>query len=269
MTEHPTDESPQQAIPHVLACDVGNFAVRIARIHGDEVADMRSFRVGELSSLAGVMRELWSQTPSPRVIAAASVNPAALKALEAAAAEGLEQKILVVGRDLPRPIDTDLVSPLSVGSDRLCAAVAAFDRLGMACVVADFGTAVTIDCVSDQGVFLGGAILPGLRMQARAMQEQTAALPLVEPAEPPDVFGKDTTEAIQAGILAAARGSLRALAESYATELGNWPVVILTGGDAELVGSKLLETGMVQAIVPDLTLRGVAMAYYRTLLSER
>lgn len=268
MTAKPSNETGPR-MPNVLACDVGNSAVRIASVAGEEVTGLQSFRVGELGGLAGAIRQLWSQMPEPRRIVAGSVNPSALKALEAAVVEAIERKVLVVGRDLALPIDTDVNSPDSVGIDRLCAAVAAFDRLGTACVVADFGTAVTIDCVNDAGVFLGGAILPGLHMQADTMHERTAALPRVAPAEPRGVFGKDTTEAMLTGLLAGARGALRELVEAYATELGHWPVVIATGGDAELVTGKLLETGLVQAIVPDLTLRGVAMAYYRSLLSQQ
>ncbi|MFP3938049.1 MAG: type III pantothenate kinase [Phycisphaerae bacterium] len=267
-----TQQSPEEVnrqIPNVLACDVGNSAVRIAVVAGEEVTGLQSFRVGELGGLPGAMRELWSQMPPPRRIVAGSVNPSALKAVEAAAVEAMEQKVLVIGRDIPVPIETDVDSPESVGTDRLCSAVAAFDRLGKACVVADFGTAVTIDCVNDEGVFLGGAILPGLRMQSDALHERTAALPRVPPAEASDVFGKDTTNAMLNGMLASVRGALQSLVESYATSLGHWPLVIATGGDADLVAGGMLKTGLVQAIVPDLTLRGVAMAYYRTLLSQQ
>jgi len=150
--------------------------------------------------------------------------------------------------------------------DRLCAAVAAYDRLGTACVVADFGTAITIDCVSDRGVFLGGAILPGLGMAADSLHERTAQLPRVEIAKPDGVFGKDTQQAIVRGILATARGALRELVEAYATELGHWPIVILTGGDAHLVCDDPNEGELVQAIVPDLAIRGAALAYYNSLL---
>ncbi len=102
-------------------------------------------------------------------------------------------------------------------------------------MVADFGTAITIDCVNDEGVFQGGAILPGLDMAAKSLQAGTAQLPLVELSNPDWVFGKDTRQAIVGGLVYGARGALRELVETYATELGHWPVVILTGGDAALV----------------------------------
>jgi len=257
--------TPEQ-IPHVLACDVGNSAIHVAHVQGETVTDVQSLRVGELAGLGAVLANLWRQMPSPKTLAACSVNEAGLKALEAAAMDALRQPVRTVGRDLTLPIDTDLPQPASTGTDRLCAAVAAFDRLGTACVVIDLGTAVTVDCVNDAGVFLGGAILPGLRMGAAGLHANTAQLPEVEPVEPDWVFGRSTTQAIVGGLVVGLRGALKELVESYATELGHWPTVILTGGDAPLIGKKLLDEGLAQAIVPDLVLRGVAMAYYRSLL---
>jgi len=171
-----------------------------------------------------------------------------------------------VGRDLPLPAATRLPEPRKIGVDRLCAAAAAFDRLGTACVVADFGTAITIDCVDDEGLFLGGAILPGLHMSAGALARDTAQLPVTEPVNPDWVFGRNTQEAIAGGLVFGARGALRELVESYATALGHWPLVIVTGGDAHLICPDPNASELVQAIVPDLVLRGAAIAYYRTLL---
>jgi type III pantothenate kinase len=257
-------EIPEQ-IPSVLACDVGNTAVHFAAVTGEDVGEVHTLRVGELAGLGAELAALWTQLPQPRELVACSVNEPALKALEAAAQESLAEPVLVIGRDLPLPMETDLPAPRAVGVDRLCAALAAFDRLGVACVVADFGTAITIDCVSDEGKFLGGAILPGLAMSARALHQYTAQLPEVELAEPDWVFGKDTRQAIVGGLVRGSRGALRELTEAYATELGHWPPIILTGGDATLIGGEPNLSELVQAIVPDLVLRGAAAAYYRTL----
>jgi len=255
-------------IPNVLACDVGNCAVHFAHVCGEEVTEMQVVPVGRLGGLGAALAELWDTIPEPRRVVAASVNPSALKALEAAAGECIGQPVLVVGRDLPLPMPTDLPDPRAIGADRLCAAVAAYDRLGTACVVADFGTAITVDCVSAEGVFLGGAILPGLCMSADGLHDKTAQLPRVQMQAANWVFGKDTSQAIIGGILAAARGALRELAEAYATELGQWPTVIVTGGDAELVCERTGSGEIVQAIVPDLTIRGAALAYYNSLLGN-
>ena len=252
-------------IPNILACDVGNTTIRLACVNGDEIGPIKQLKIGDLSGLGDVLDQLWAHMPNPKTMVACSVNPTGLKALEAAAAEVPGRKVLVIGTDLPLPIEMDLPHPESVGADRICCAVAAYDQLGVACVVADFGTAITVDCVSGDGVFLGGAILPGIKMGAAGLAEKTAALPKVTPTNPDWVFGKDTAQAIIGGLVFGARGALRCLVESYATQLGHWPVVIATGGDAELVCADRNVSDMVQAIVPELTLRGAAIAYYRTL----
>jgi len=258
-------DSPD-SIPGVLACDVGNTNIRLAAVCGEDVSDVRVVAADSPAELAAAVTHLWETMADPRRIVASSVAPEALAALEAAVDTATGQEVLVVGRDLPLPIATDLPAPEAVGTDRLCAAVAAYDRLGDACIIADFGTAITIDCVSDAGVFLGGAILPGVSMAADSLADRTAQLPRVTPAEPTNVLGKDTAEAIRSGLIALARGGLRDRVEAYANELGHWPLVVCTGGDAGLIVGDLARNELVQAVVEDLTLRGIAIAYYKSLV---
>jgi type III pantothenate kinase len=259
-------ENGERHIPGVLAADVGNSALHLAAVTGDQVSAVQVVRPGDGGRLGEALCQLWAALPAPREFVAASVNAAHLALLEQAARQAIGQDVLVVGRDLPLPIGTDLPDPSAIGMDRLCCAAAAFDRLGVACVVADFGTAITIDCVSDEGVFLGGAILPGLGMGAAALHEHTDQLPLVELEEPTWIFGKDTRQAMVGGLVLGARGALRDLVERYANHLNHWPTVIITGGDAHLICPDPRQDDLVQAVVPDLALRGVAAAYYHTLI---
>ena len=85
-----------------------------------------------------------------------------------------EKAALVVGDNLPLPIDLAVDDEQAIGVDRVCAAAAAYDELGSACTIIDFGTAVTVDLVDEEGTLLGGAILPGLRAQFRSLHEYTA-----------------------------------------------------------------------------------------------
>ncbi|HNX26709.1 MAG TPA: type III pantothenate kinase [Phycisphaerae bacterium] len=262
-----TDDTDNEKIPSILACDCGNSSIKFAHVKGESVCEVRKLRLGELAAgLGAELLTIWEQMPKPKRVVACSVNPIALKAIEAAAAESLNEKILVVGRDLELPLDTAVEEPAKLGPDRVCAASAAFDRIGMACVVVDCGSAITVDCVDDAGVFRGGAILPGLAMSAKALTDGTAMLPHVELENPTWVFGCNTSQAIVGGVVCGARGAVRYFIEAYATQLGSWPVVIATGGDAELVFGDTTSGELVQAVVPDLTIRGVAMAYYRSLL---
>ena len=262
MNDHDTE------IPNVLACDCGNTTISLAWVASETVTEMRTFRLGELGELAAAVGNIWTQMPEPKRIVAASVNPTALRALEAAALKATAQDVLVVGKDIALPMATTAKHPETIGTDRICAAVAAFDRIGLACVVIDCGSAITIDAVNDEGVYLGGVILPGLAMAANALAQQTAQLPQVDiaAATPPEfVFGETTEQAILGGIVFGTRGAIRERIEAYATALGSWPVVILTGGDATLLCPHAGADEVVQAIVDDLTIRGIAMAYYKIL----
>jgi len=257
-----------QTIPIVLACDIGNTSMQIAWVDRETSGSLMSFPNDDLSGLADGLAAVWSEMGSAGKVAACSVNPESLATLEAASAKAIGQDVLVVGRDLPLPRETNLPHPAGIGTDRLCAASAAFDQLGVACVVADFGSAITIDCVNEDGVFQGGAILPGLQMGARALASQTAQLPEVKIVDPDWIYGQDTEQAITGGLVRGARGALRELVEAYATDMGQWPLVILTGGDARIICKDVNESEIAQAIVDDLVLRGVAISYYKLLLQK-
>ncbi|KPK85761.1 MAG: hypothetical protein AMJ81_02820 [Phycisphaerae bacterium SM23_33] len=240
--------------------DVGNSRIAMGCVIDERASSVRRMSEAGPDALGDALANIWREMDSPKAVVASSVNPAVLQVVTAAAGERLHQNVLVVGSDLPLPIETLLPEPERIGTDRLCSAAMAYHRLQSACVVADFGTAITIDCVSDDGVFLGGAILPGLAIGAEGLARHTAYLPRVALERPDWVFGTDTRRAIIGGLVYGARGALRELTEAYATELGRWPPLILTGGDAELVGGGY---DIVHAIVPELCLMGIALAYHQ------
>jgi len=155
--------------------------------------------------------------------------------------------------------------PDMVGVDRLIDAVAAnyLRGSGKPAVVVDVGTAITVDLVSDEGVFLGGAILPGIGMSARALHEFTDLLPLIDMVEltdPPELVGKSTVSAMRSGLFWAAVGSIRQLTSRMAEEMKAEPQIFLTGGAGKNI-TRLL--GGAAEHVPNLTLVGIAMAAKR------
>jgi type III pantothenate kinase len=149
-------------------------------------------------------------------------------------------------RDVPMPICVD--SPERVGIDRLLAAFAA-NRLRQStrpAIVIDLGTATTVDLVSPNGEFCGGAILPGIAMSARALSEQTDALPLVsfdaKGDEPPPV-GKSTSAAIESGLYWGPVGAIREFMRQYSAGESLPADVFLTGGTAERFAPRLASAG--------------------------
>jgi type III pantothenate kinase len=169
----------------------------------------------------------------------------------------------IVNDDVPLAIEVDF--PERVGTDRLMAAFAAnrLRRPDRAAIVVDLGTAIKVDVVTRSGAFAGGAILPGLAMSARALEEQTDALPRVAVdrwKEPPPALGKNTKTAIEAGLFWGAVGATRELVEQYANEFGPSPDLFASGGASQLVAGVLSQRHGLDAIhVPHLVLRGVAL----------
>jgi type III pantothenate kinase len=165
------------------------------------------------------------------------------------------------------PLIVSLPQPDRVGIDRLLGAVAV-NRLrtaDRAAIVIDIGSAITVDLVSPQGAFLGGAILPGIGMSARAMHEFTDQLPLLamdELVEPPPALGKSTLEAMQSGLYWGAIGAMKELLARLADQTGQHsgdkspPEVYLTGGAAPSI-ARFVDPRA--TFVPHLVLGGIAL----------
>jgi type III pantothenate kinase len=173
---------------------------------------------------------------------------------------GATRVTLLAAGDLP--IYVNLPRPDMVGIDRLLGAVAAnqLRSLTRPAIVVDLGSAITVDLVSTDGAFQGGAILPGLGMSARAMHHFTDLLPLVEMqtlAEPPPAVGTATVAAMTSGLFWGAVGGVRQLIELMGREGGGDPEVFLTGGAAPSVASLLPGSARFEA---NLVPAGIALA---------
>jgi type III pantothenate kinase len=150
-------------------------------------------------------------------------------------------------------------NPKEVGADRIANAVGAYDLFGGPTVVVDFGTATTIEAISEKGEYLGGAIFPGIEVSMDALFERAAGLRRVELAAPKHVIGKSTVESIQSGCIYGFAGQVDALVTLFLGEVGPSQVVA-TGGLADLV---LPHTRTVERFEPWLTLRGLRIIFER------
>jgi len=189
-----------------------------------------------------------------------SVVPGTLASIAEFVRERTDKDALIVGETISLPMEVAVIDPKAVGVDRVCGAAAAYDTLKTGCTIVSFGTAVTIDLVDDEGTFVGGAILPGVRMQIQALHEHTAQLPEVEPGVPALPYGRDTKEAIQTGVCRGLAGAVRGIVEGYASHLTRWPQVVATGGDLTLMST---HCDFLDSMVTHLVLRGIALAYTR------
>ena len=160
------------------------------------------------------------------------------------------------------PLEVRVEHPERVGMDRLAAATAAA-RLRdpqRGALIVDSGSAITVDFVSADGAFLGGAILPGMGLAARALHEFTDLLPLVplgELTEPPAALGTSTVTAIRSGLYWGAVGAVRELAEQLSAGHSPPPELFLTGGAGPYLARALSNPVRIE---PHLVLSGIAMA---------
>jgi type III pantothenate kinase len=159
----------------------------------------------------------------------------------------------------PLPIILDVDEPLSVGADRIVNALAALSLFHADTVVVDFGTATTFDCVTADGRFIGGAIMPGLRTSADQLTRSAAKLPATELAPPERAIGRRTEDCIRAGVLFGAADAVDGMIARIRREWPNGatPRVVATGGLATIVTPF---SHSVDAVDPDLTLRGLRIA---------
>jgi len=167
---------------------------------------------------------------------------------------------LVVGPGIRTGMPIRYENPREIGADRLVNAVAAFHHIGDACVVVDFGTAITFDPVSAGGEYLGGIIAPGIEISIEALTERAAALPKIDLVEPRALIGKTTVDGIRSGVIYGFAGLVDAIVRRLRDELGPETATIATGG---LAGAIVPFTEQIDEVDDLLTLKGLRLLHRR------
>jgi len=255
----------------LLALDIGNTNLTTGLFRsGTLVASRRAAtRAGSTAdelevALEGLLRLDGCSLADVAAIAIASVVPTLTGAVEQIA--GRRSTPIIVAGAGTVPIAIRVERPAEVGADRLVNALAAQRLYGAPAVVVDFGTATTLDAVAADGAYVGGAIAPGLELGLEALAARTAKLPRIELRTPERAIGRDTVSAMQAGTVfgyqALAAGLLARVRGELAEVSGIEPSAvraILTGGLSAAPWARAL--GEVDAIDPELTLRGLAILH--------
>ena len=226
----------------LLAVNVGNTETKLGVFREHELAFSR--RIGthpertadELALLLGGFLQQQELSFSRQIsgVAISSVVPAMTQSLRDMTERYFHFQPVIVGPGVKTGMAVLTDNPREVGADRIVNAIAAFEFYGGPCIIVDFGTATTYDIVSDTGDFLGGVIAPGLEVSAIGLSRVADRLPRVEITAPRSVVGKNTVEAIQAGLVFGTAAEVDGVIERIQKELGP-STVIATGGLAGVV----------------------------------
>jgi type III pantothenate kinase len=250
----------------LLTLDIGNTEITVGLFRGDTLEGhwRLTTNPGRTpdewgSAISGFLLAAGHSPNEVRAVCLASVTPSVTQAVVAGVVRSTGCSGVQIDGRSPLPITLDVDEPLSVGADRIVNALAAVELYHRDTIVVDFGTATTFDCVTAEGRFLGGVIMPGVRTAADQLTQRTAKLPATELRAPPRVIGRRTEECIQAGVMYGTAEAVDGLIRRVRAEWpdGRTPGVVATGGLASVVGP--LSAG-IESTVPDLTLRGLRFA---------
>lgn len=257
----------------VLAIDIGNTRAKFSVFHVNPDRSVVPITIAArvLDQVPSVADELmaWWQTlhlPAPMMAVVAGSDPETRDQLIAGWPLAECRPVAVVSyQQIPIAVDVDV--PAKVGIDRLLNVFAAGRLIaeGRSVIVVDSGTATTVDLMTADQIFRGGSILPGLRLSAYAMHDYTARLPLLnvddEPTELPKVPGRNTEDAMRAGLFIGQLGAVRELVNRLTAAAADQfeesvpPTTVVTGGG----GRQLVHHLSGAKFIDSLALHGLAL----------
>jgi len=252
----------------LLVLDIGNTHTCLGIFDGAcLIADWRLTSEKRTGDELGIyLTGLLYMTKLDQKSITSSIISSVVPPLEMAWREGISKyldiKPMIVDSNVDLGIKVKYDIPAEVGADRLVNAVAAVHNYGSPVIVVDFGTAVTLDYVSSDRSYLGGAIAPGLLASLEALFGKTAKLPLVALEPPKRAIGRSTSESMRSGIVIGYAGLIDGLVDRMSQEQKEEPKVIATGGHAETVARW---SSRINIVDPNLTLEGLRLTYERNI----
>ncbi len=252
--------------PMLLAININNTETKVGLFRGDSLeAHWRLTTTPSrtpdewAAALTSYLAQEGRSTQEVRAAVVASVVPPVTQGLCEAVERATTVRPVVVDGRSRLPITLDVEEPLQVGADRILNTLAAAQLFHRDSIVVDFGTATTFDCITADGHFLGGVIMPGIRTASDALIRGTAKLPATDLTPPSRTIGRRTEEAIRSGVLLGTADAVDGIVRRIKAEWpnGQTPQVIATGGLASLVAPLIRE---IESVHPDLTLTGLRIA---------
>lgn len=250
----------------LLAFDIGNTNLTLGLFDGLTLLEswrletVHSRTEDEYALLVRQLLDLGQYRPDDiEGIILASVVPVLTPTLHRVCRRLFGREALEVGPGTKTGIAVRYDPPKDVGADRIVNAVAAHARAKSACIVVDFGTATTFDCILPDGTYAGGAIAPGITISMQALFSRAAKLPKVDIGRPERVVGSSTIDSIQSGVYFGYVALVDGLVERMKSEMNADPVtVIATGGLASEIAR---DARTIHHVDHDLTLDGLRRIY--------
>lgn len=219
----------------LLAVDIGNTNIDFALMDKKGRIVRRYSTPTKKPDLGLVRQKRFSRAGCVEKIVIVSAVPKALAKIKGNLEGKFNRaKIFVIGKNLKVPLKC-LYNKRQIGQDRLITAFAAASLYGLPVLIVDFGTAVTFDTVSRKSAYLGGLILPGIKMSLETLSERTAMLPKTYLKKTRSLIGRDTVSSIRSGMIYGYGALCEGLIALFRKKLGKRLKVVATGGDAQLI----------------------------------
>jgi type III pantothenate kinase len=217
-------------------------------------------RIPTANITAATLRHIYSQYKRPQTIIVSSVVPKVTQIIK----KTFPQSQILSGTN-PLPINLRYPKPSEIGADRIANAIALHAMGKFPAIAVDFGTAITLDILDSTGAYIGGVIAPGWQSMLAYLHEKTALLPLAKIQGTPPPIGKNTLQAIRAGIHYGFIGLVQNIIRSSCGHLPVPPrLIVATGGDSSWICKNLPE---IQENIPNLTLDGLRL--YAEFLAQK
>jgi len=245
-----------------LTIDIGNTMISFALLKGTTMKRVWSVETtlsknSLKTKLKTLLERIKRNYPLINQVIICSVVPKIVPLIKSAVQQKFNIKPTLIGADRKVPIKNRYRNPRQVGQDRLVCAYAAMRLYGAPAIVIDFGTAITFDVVSGKGEYLGGIIVPGIRLSAESLFRKTAMLPKISIQTPRTLIGRDTQTSILSGIFYGYGALCGGLIEAISKPMKRKPKVILTGGYARLMRKFISKK--IHTVDPDLVYKGMAL----------
>lgn len=250
----------------LLAFDVGNTNIVVGVFKDNELIidwRMSTDKSKSADELGMFMMQLFNHekidVDKIEDIIISSVVPTIMYSLQHMAMKYFKKEAIVIGPGIKTGMNIKYDNPKQVGADRIVNGVAAFKKYNGQIIVVDFGTATTFCAINEKCEYLGGSIMPGIKVSSDALFDKAAKLTRVELIKPDRLICKNTTQSIQSGVIYGYVGSVEYIVNRMKSELG-WPnaKVIATGGLATLIAE---ETTKIDVVDKYLTLDGLSLIH--------